>query len=662
MRGDGKMKKIIAVLGTAAAIFAAQTVGAVDVFVNSVPVGFNDSVGYPFIENGRTLVPLRASMEALGAEVSWDGASNTAVVRKGTTTVACVIGENCVYRNGTKIVNDAAAVIRGSRTYLPIRVVAEALDAEVLWDGNVRITSGAAGNLIYSIENSGSHVSPAELWKLWDSALLQKASADYNAAIETIKRIAPDFIAANDGNSSAMLYKHLGECYSELNLSAEASACFAREAQFWTQMGKTQETIDANRRSGLISSGVQMYAKTDRAEYAPQTKQGKFASARGIYLGAYAEGDPAVHNAATGTPFYMNAFPDLAGRDMASYLLYLPDSKPLSTYQSHIEAAKQRNKILQIAVEPSSLSAITENDSRYVKLAQDMEQSGAKFLVRLACEMNEESCPWYTTDYNLYIRKFRIMASIFHTYAPNSAAVVWSPNFYPSDNISLYYPGDEYVDYVGISSYKNHQPETDPLGQNVDRSRWSDQLDTICGLYGYKKPIIVSEGAASYMDYNTWGDITPFASSQLYDFLAYLPIKYPQVKAFYIYDHDRERYRFSLSSNSEYLSAYRRGIASQSYLSEPNTDAGFEYYELGTNAAIPASVNEISAYIKTVKNDIAYVVYRINGADCATAYAAPFSAAVDFSPYAGQSVNLTALAFDSSGAIAAQKTYRINVR
>ena len=125
------MKKIIAVLGTAAAIFAAQTVGAADVFVNSVPVGFNDSVGYPFIENGRMLVPLRASMEALGAEVSWDGANNTAVVRKGTTTVACVIGENCVYRNGTKIVNDAAAVIRGSRTYLPIRVVAEALDAEV---------------------------------------------------------------------------------------------------------------------------------------------------------------------------------------------------------------------------------------------------------------------------------------------------------------------------------------------------------------------------------------------------------------------------------------------------------------------------------------------------------------------------------------------------
>lgn len=656
------MKKAIVILCAAAAMLAAHGAGAVDVYVDSVPVGFNDSVGYPFIENGRTLVPLRASMEALGAEVSWDGANNTAVVRKDSTTVCCVIGENCIYRNGTRIMNDAAAVIRGSRTYLPIRVVAEALDADVSWDGSVRITSGGAGNLIYSIENSGSHVSPAELWKLWDSALQQKTSANYAAAIETIKRIAPDFLAANDGNSNAMLYKHLGECYSELNLSAEAAACFAREAQFWTQMGKEQETIDANRRSSLISSTVQMYAKTDNPDYAPRKITGKFDAPRGIYLGAYAEGDPAVHNAATGNPFYMDAFPQLAGRDMASYLVYLPDNQPLSTYQSHIEAAKEKNKIMQLAVEPTDFSSITENDPRYVTLAQDIERSGVRFFVRFACEMNEESCPWYTTDYNMYIEKFRIVANIFHTYAPNNAAVVWSPNFYPSNNISFYYPGDEYVDYVGLSSYKNHQPETDPLLQNVDRSRWSSQLDTICGLYAYKKPIIISEGAASYMDYNTWGDITAFASNQLYDFLAYLPVKYPSVKAFYIYDHDRERYRFSLSANGEYLAAYKRGIASQSYLSAPNADAGAEYYELGTNADVPAAAVEVSAYVKTVKNDISYVVYRINGADCATAYAAPFSANVDFSQYAGQSVNLTALAFDQSGAIAAQKTYKLNVR
>ena len=73
------------------------------------------------------------------------------------------------FRNGTKIKNDAAAQIKDSRTYLPIRAVAEALDATVSWDGNVIITTNAAGNLIHSIENSGKHVS--NVWKKWEAAL-----------------------------------------------------------------------------------------------------------------------------------------------------------------------------------------------------------------------------------------------------------------------------------------------------------------------------------------------------------------------------------------------------------------------------------------------------------------------------------------------------------
>ena len=74
------MKKFLAVLGAAAAIFAAQSAGAVDVFVNNVPVGFNDSVGYPFIENGRTLVPLRAVAEALNTQVFYNPDTKTVVI------------------------------------------------------------------------------------------------------------------------------------------------------------------------------------------------------------------------------------------------------------------------------------------------------------------------------------------------------------------------------------------------------------------------------------------------------------------------------------------------------------------------------------------------------------------------------------------------------
>lgn len=45
----------------------------VGIILNNNPVSFNDSSGYPFIDsNGRTLVPLRQTMEAAGYTVSWD--------------------------------------------------------------------------------------------------------------------------------------------------------------------------------------------------------------------------------------------------------------------------------------------------------------------------------------------------------------------------------------------------------------------------------------------------------------------------------------------------------------------------------------------------------------------------------------------------------------
>ena len=642
----------------------ALSANATDVVVDGVKVEFNSSMGYPFIENGRTLVPLRASMEALGAEVTWDSEQRCAIVKKGPATVVCYIDEACIYRNGTKIPNDAAAQIKDSRTYLPIRAVAEALDATVGWDGNVIITTGAAGNLIYSIENSGQHVS--NIWKCWESALAAKNSANYQSAIEQIKQLAPDFLAKHDGNSNAMLYKHLGECYSALGMNAEAAECFKREAELWASVSKTQENIDANRRATLINSSVQMYAKTYNEAYKTRKDFSEmYEPANGLYVGAYAEGDRAVHDPYSMNKFYMNEFPALVGRDMSAYLLYMPSTTPLSNYQSHIDIAKQKNKIIQLAIEPVNLYQTQPGDATYIKLAQDMEASGAKFLMRFACEMNDTSCPWYTTDYNLYIEKFRIVADIFHTYAP-SVPVVWSPNFYPANNMHLYYPGDAYVDYVGISSYMNHQPETDPLGQGVDRNRWSEQLDTICSLYAHKKPIIISEGGASYIDYTTWADITPFASTQLYDFFTYLPIKYPSVKAVFLFDQDKNSnngcYRFSLSNNAQYLDAFKRGTQSEQYLASPDENASLpQYYELGTNVAVEAAVVEISSFIKTPANDASYVVYNVYGTDIATSYGIPYSASIDFTPYKGTTIPLKAMAFNAAGAKVAEKTYYVKV-
>ena len=74
------MKKVLLFTTLFLAMIGVGTVGATDVKIDSAAVLFNDSTGYPFVWEGRTLVPLRATMEAFGAEVGWDGATQTATV------------------------------------------------------------------------------------------------------------------------------------------------------------------------------------------------------------------------------------------------------------------------------------------------------------------------------------------------------------------------------------------------------------------------------------------------------------------------------------------------------------------------------------------------------------------------------------------------------
>ncbi len=113
---------------------AADEAAVPRVRVNGRLIEFPDA--QPFIdENDRTLIPVRFVAEHLGAEVSWNAATQTASVEKDGILVEINIG-NAVLRvteNGrTKGVSmDTAAVLRGNRTYVPIRFVAEALGAFV---------------------------------------------------------------------------------------------------------------------------------------------------------------------------------------------------------------------------------------------------------------------------------------------------------------------------------------------------------------------------------------------------------------------------------------------------------------------------------------------------------------------------------------------------
>ena len=88
----------------------------------------------PEIKNSRTMLPIRFVAEALGADVEWDAKTRVVTITKDGDTIKIIIGASTAYLNGKAVKLDSAAYIKDSRTYLPVRFVAENLDASVDWD------------------------------------------------------------------------------------------------------------------------------------------------------------------------------------------------------------------------------------------------------------------------------------------------------------------------------------------------------------------------------------------------------------------------------------------------------------------------------------------------------------------------------------------------
>lgn len=88
----------------------------------------------PVTQNDRTLVPMRAIFENLGAEIAWDDATETVTGTKDDLTVTLKIGDTTAYVNGREVTLDVPAMLLYDRTMVPIRFVSESLGAKVDWE------------------------------------------------------------------------------------------------------------------------------------------------------------------------------------------------------------------------------------------------------------------------------------------------------------------------------------------------------------------------------------------------------------------------------------------------------------------------------------------------------------------------------------------------
>ncbi|MEW6173209.1 MAG: fibronectin type III domain-containing protein [Bacillota bacterium] len=89
----------------------------------------------PVILDNRTLVPIRAVVEAMGGIADWDATKAKVTVRLKDTIIELWIGSNTTRVNDEEKLTDVAPQLILHRTMLPLRFVSENLGCEVDWDG-----------------------------------------------------------------------------------------------------------------------------------------------------------------------------------------------------------------------------------------------------------------------------------------------------------------------------------------------------------------------------------------------------------------------------------------------------------------------------------------------------------------------------------------------
>lgn len=97
----------------------------------------------PYIENGRTLVPLRFVSTSLGYDVKWNGKNRTVTVSIGDTRMVYTIDSTAVRVTAAGQTNtihsDVPARIKDGRTFVPIRILSELEAKPISWDADRRV-------------------------------------------------------------------------------------------------------------------------------------------------------------------------------------------------------------------------------------------------------------------------------------------------------------------------------------------------------------------------------------------------------------------------------------------------------------------------------------------------------------------------------------------
>lgn len=163
------------------------------VCINEAQVAFNNSTGYPRVEDGNTLIPINLVSSYLGYNVTWDQKSQKVGISKKGTTIELTVGSNKAIVNKKTVVMDTTAKVYNNRTYVPLRFVAENMGVKVEY----KVVQGKQS--VYLTLPSGEEVKIPETTP---GTLVGTAGDDHEANMNAIRDFFGDGLVNNVGNAN----------------------------------------------------------------------------------------------------------------------------------------------------------------------------------------------------------------------------------------------------------------------------------------------------------------------------------------------------------------------------------------------------------------------------------------------------------------------------
>lgn len=527
---------------------------------------------------------------------------------------------------------------------------------------NFKKTSAAlAAAMLISCVPCSAYELPRSFWAPADRYQAALDSNDKNGIISAGSEIV-SILQNEEKNEQVMtilgskLYD-MGYAYESLGgiqNHIKAGECFEKYIEYGKALGWNDGVKIAEQKSMQFKPSIDIYTPTSETQK---------------YYGAVNEPEKGVLYGQVSETFKENE---------SMILIYLEYGGSADfTWPNHIfSEARKSGKAVELALnfpqEGNQLSSIiSDNDYINSLTALLTNNKDIPIFLRIGAEVNV----WTNkADPQQFIEAFRKIASAAKKVGGN-IATVWSVMHTSewSTNFNDYYPGDEYVDWVGISAYANkyflaknwpasesHNPIVYKAGDAADSVL---MIRDIVNLYGDRKPIMLAECGSAYY---TKGEIneysTDWAVTSLKRMYSMIPIVYPQVKliAYFNKNMPDELNYYDLNGCSELNAAYSEITKSPWFIQNSAASKAEKAYKHITDEISATGSIELYAYPHVYGDDLPTVNYYIDGNWVGAVSALPYNKTIDISSYSSGSHKLTA-EVSSGGEYITSKDYTLNV-